>query len=58
MVNKPTHLCGSLIDRVYVKKNQMEESFTNVTSENIYFLDHDDAKTAIEKNYANFHFNP
>ena len=36
----------------------MEESFTNVTAENIYFLDHDDARTTIEKNYANFHINP
>ena len=58
MENKPTHLSGSLIDHVYIKKNLMEESFTNVTVENIYFLDYDDARTVIEKNHADFHINP
>ena len=35
MVNKPTHISGSLTDHVYIKKALMEEFFTNVTVENI-----------------------
>ena len=35
MVNKPTHISGSLVDHVYIKKDLMEEFFTNVTAENI-----------------------
>ena len=47
MVNKPTHISRSL-----------EEFFTNVTVENIYFSDHDAVRIAIEKNYVDFHINP
>ena len=35
MVNKPTHISGSLVDHIYIKKDLMEEFFTNVTAENI-----------------------
>ena len=35
IVNKPTHISGSLVDHVYVKKDLMKEFFTNVTAENI-----------------------
>ena len=33
---KPSHIFGSLIDHVYIKKAFLEEFFTNVTVENIY----------------------
>ena len=58
MVNKPTHISRSLIDHVYIKKALMEEFFTNVTVENIYFSDHDAVRITIEKNYLDFHINP
>ena len=58
MVNKPTHISGSLIDHVYIKKALMEELFTNVTVENIYFSDHYAARIVIHKNYADFQINP
>ena len=35
MVNKPTHISGSLVDHIYIKKDLMEEFFTNVTAGNI-----------------------
>ena len=56
-VNKPTHISGSLIDHVYIKKALMEEFFTNVIVENIYFSDHDAIRIAIHKNYVDFHIN-
>ena len=40
MVNTPTHISGSLIN-VYIKKPLMEQIFTDVAVENIYFSDHD-----------------
>ena len=58
MVNKPTHMSGTLIDHVCIKKAFMEEFFTNVTVENIYFSDNDAVRIAIEKNYIDFHINP
>ena len=58
MVNKPTHISGSLINHVYIKKALMEKFFTNVTVENIYFSDHDAVRIAIHKNYVDFHVNP
>ena len=58
MVNKPTHISGSLIEHVYIKKALMEKLFTNVTVENIYFLDHDAVRIVIEKNSVVFHINP
>ena len=35
IANKPAHLCGSVIDHVYIKKALIEEFFTNVTVENM-----------------------
>ena len=58
MVNKPTRISGSLIDHVYFKKALMENFFTNVAVENIYFSDHDAVRVAIEKNPIDFHINP
>ena len=58
MVNKPTHIPGSLIDHVYFKKVLMEEFFTTLTIQNIYILDHHVVRITIEKNYVDFHINP
>ena len=57
MVNKPTHISGSLIDHVYIKKTLMEEFSTNVTVENIYFSDHDALRIVIKKNAVDFNIN-
>ena len=54
MINKPTHISGSLIDHVYIKKALMEEFFTNVSVEIIYFSDHDAIRIAIHKNLLTF----
>ena len=54
MVNKPTHISGSLIDHVYIKKSLMEELFYNATVQNIYFSDHDAVRIIIEKNSIDF----
>lgn len=57
MVDKPTDISGSLIYYVYIKNALMEEIFTNVTVENIYFSHHDAVRISIEKNYVDFHIN-
>ena len=36
----------------------MEEFFTNVNLENIYFSDDDTVRIVIEKNSVDFHINP
>ena len=41
MVNKPTHIFESLTDHLHIKKALMEKFFSNVTTENIFFSDHD-----------------
>ena len=48
--DKPTHIFGSLIDHVYIKKSLMEELLFNATVQNIYFSDHDAVRMIIEKN--------
>ena len=53
-VIKPTHISRSLIDHVYIRKTLMEESSTNVSVKNIYFLDDDSLRNAIEKNVIDF----
>ena len=63
MVNKPTHISGSLIDHAYIKKALIEEFSTYVTFENIYFSDHDVVRIAIHVElqftiYVDFHINP
>ena len=57
MASKPTHISGSLIDHVYIKKTLMEEFSTSVTVENIYFSDHDALRIVIKKNAVGFHIN-
>ena len=54
IVNKPTHISGSLIDHVYIKKMLMEEFCANATVENICFSDHDAIRIVIEKNNLDF----
>ena len=55
IINKPTHMSGSLIDHVYIKEALMEEFFTNPSVENVYFSDHDALRIVIEKNSVDFH---
>lgn len=49
ILNKSTHISGSLTDHVYIKKTWMYEFSINVTVENIYFSDHDALRIVIEK---------
>ena len=58
MVNKPTHISGSLIDHVCIKKALIEVFSTNVTVENICFSDHGAIRIAIHKIFVDFHINP
>ena len=63
IVNKSTHISGSLIDHAYIKKALIEEFSTYVTFENIYFSDYDVVRIAIHVElqftiYADFHINP
>ena len=54
IVNKPTHIFGSLMDYVYIKKALIEEVSANATVENIYFSDYDAVRIVIEKNNVDF----
>ena len=58
MVDKPTDISGFLIHYVYIKNASMEEIFTNIIVENIYFSNNDAVRISIEKNYVDFHINP
>ena len=49
IINELPHISGSLVDHVYIKKSLMEEFFTNVTVESIYFSNHDAVRIIIEK---------
>lgn len=53
-VHKPMDISGSQVDHIYVMKTLMEEFSTNLTVENIYFLDIDVVKIATEKDAVNF----
>jgi len=48
IVNEPTHLSGSLIDHVYVKKTLLEEYSFKSSVTNIYFSDHDAVRFQIQ----------
>ena len=54
IVNKPTHISGSLMDHVYIKKTLMEEFSITVNVENICFLDHDALRISTEKISVDF----
>lgn len=43
-VFKPTHISGSQIDHVEIRKTSLEEFSTKVTLESIYFSDHDNVR--------------
>ena len=58
MVNKTTHISGSLIDHVYIKNAFMEDFFTRVTVKNSCFSDQDAVRIVTEKNSVDFHINP
>ena len=58
MVNKPTHISGSLLDHAYIKKTLMREFSINGNFENINFSDHDTIRIAIEQNNVDFHTIP
>ena len=55
IVNKPTHISESLTDHVHIMKYLIGEFFTNVTVKSIYFSDHDDERTVVEKNAVDLH---
>ena len=42
---------------LYQQRTLMEQFFTNVTVENIYFLDHDAVRLVIEKIYVDYYIN-
>ena len=54
MINKPTHISGSLIHHDYIRKSLIEEFFTNSTVENIYLSDNGGVRSIIEKNAVDF----
>ena len=58
MVNKPTHISGSLIDHVYIEKTLIEEFSSNILVENIYISDQDALRIVIEKNSVDFQMTP
>lgn len=55
LINKPTHVSGSLIDYIYIKKALMEKFFTNAPVQNIYFSYRDTVRTVDEKSFLDFH---
>ena len=58
IVNKPTHISGSLLDHTYIKKALIKEFPSNVTVENIYFSDYDTVRIVINKNAVHVHTFP
>ena len=41
IVSEPTHLAGSLLDHVYIKKPLLDLFFIDCNVETLYFTDHD-----------------
>ena len=58
MVNKLTHISGSLIDHVYITRTLMKLFFTHATVENIFLSGHDIVRYVIQKNTVDFHTFP
>ena len=54
LVREATHISGSLIDHVYVRKNLLEEFNVNVKVQNVYFSDHDAVRIMITKDEVDF----
>ena len=49
IVNRPTHISGSLLDHVYIKKILFETFNVSCTVEAVYFSDHDAVKIVLSK---------
>ena len=58
IVNKPTHISGSLINHVYIKNTLIKKFFTTVSVEKIYFSVHDVIRIVIGKNADNIYTIP
>ena len=48
VVNEPTHISGSLIDHVYVRKEVLDVADVSVLVKNVYFSDHDAIKIRLK----------
>ena len=54
LVEQATHISGSLIDHVYVKKNILEELHVDVNVQNIFFSDHDAVRIVLTNDQIDF----
>ena len=54
MVEFPTHIPGSTLDHVYVKKSFLEGYEVETVVLNTYFSDHDAVRVKISKNNIDF----
>ena len=54
MVNKPTHISGSFIDHVHIKKSLMEKFSLMKLFKTFTFLDYNAVRIMIEKNAVDF----
>ena len=50
LVEFPTHIAGSTLDHVYVKKSLLEDFEVKIVVLNTYFFDHDTVRVEISKN--------
>lgn len=53
-MTKATHISVSLIDHIYIQKTLQKEFSTNVTVENMYFLDHGTVRIVIQESAVDF----
>ena len=49
VINEPTHISGSLIDHVYVKKEVINEVEVSAFVKSVYFSDHDAIKLRLQQ---------
>ena len=49
VIDQPTHISGSLIDQVYIKKTFLDQIDIHSIVKNIYFSDHDAIKLRLKK---------
>lgn len=54
VVNKPTHISGSLIDHIYVRNNLFNIFDIQVLVKNVYFSDHEAIKLRLQKKIPEF----
>ena len=55
VVYKPTHLEGTLLDHVFVKKAVVKQITVSCSVLNIYFSDHDVIQLEVSTEYGDFH---